>query len=717
MSFNISINNTFYANNVTSFKTALTNANSNASSQVILSPGTYNFGLSDYTVESTLTGTIQIFSGFDDIFGTGTSFTTEVQVGQQIRIGNFVKVVTSVANNVVLFVNSNYDTDASGLTGEIVRLFDVPENTNVQGSESGSTTLIADNTFTGVLFNLGIGLSNITIQNIDFDGNNQNRTVNDAAIYTTNNNNINIINCSFQNIENTNFKSTNNVSAVIYIPNITNLLIKNCKFNTIEPNTTVISGLNSTSISNVRIDNNNFTSGNLIINLRLGNRVIISSNIITNCTSTAINIDGGNNTTITSNNIASCITSISCLNCDIVNVTDNTINIISGTAIVANGSVRNVVIADNLIENTVTGISLGFTINNSIINNSTISGNIINQCNTGINLTRSAMIAGNTIKVNDPITTNNVLIINDTATRPLIDIQMANNILIGNIDISNKTALARFSIGQNTGKNILTDASSINGTLSIVELNATISLGNVTMADLPIECNGHQIQITLLGVGDFVLVPANISGTGPVTFSTAGNVATLQWNGTSWDVISLLGATVPAVELFPQVSFLQEQQAQGVNAGNASPNGFDVRVLSIIIAQPWVQLPGATDFIIDGSTFPGVYLFEFSAPNSDVGGAQASLVIFDTGPFQLNVVELMGSSNKTFTVDPLDTIGTRSFGCHVETITISRTAAVRTYQFDSFGTRALGEAADRTPQIATGIEIYAQVKITRLHAV
>jgi hypothetical protein len=72
-----------------------------------------------FTSSAALTGTVAKTNGSNALVGTGTSFTTELSVGQVIDVpGGAVerRVVTAITDNLNLTVNANYANTASGQT-------------------------------------------------------------------------------------------------------------------------------------------------------------------------------------------------------------------------------------------------------------------------------------------------------------------------------------------------------------------------------------------------------------------------------------------------------------------------------------------------------------------------------------------------------------------------------------------------------------------------
>lgn len=62
------------------------------------------------------TGTVSVTSGKATVTGSGTSFTNEVKVGDQVTINGESKEVTAVSSNTSLTVDSNFSSSASGET-------------------------------------------------------------------------------------------------------------------------------------------------------------------------------------------------------------------------------------------------------------------------------------------------------------------------------------------------------------------------------------------------------------------------------------------------------------------------------------------------------------------------------------------------------------------------------------------------------------------------
>jgi hypothetical protein len=72
-----------------------------------------------FTSSANLTGTVAKTNGSDQLVGTGTSFTTELSVGQLIEVPGTAaekRVVTAIADNTHLTVNANFANTAAGQT-------------------------------------------------------------------------------------------------------------------------------------------------------------------------------------------------------------------------------------------------------------------------------------------------------------------------------------------------------------------------------------------------------------------------------------------------------------------------------------------------------------------------------------------------------------------------------------------------------------------------
>ncbi len=63
-----------------------------------------------------LTGTVDIVSGTDTLTGTGTSFDTELNVGDAIKVGNEVFTVSAISDATNLTLDSNHSAGATGVT-------------------------------------------------------------------------------------------------------------------------------------------------------------------------------------------------------------------------------------------------------------------------------------------------------------------------------------------------------------------------------------------------------------------------------------------------------------------------------------------------------------------------------------------------------------------------------------------------------------------------
>lgn len=67
-----------------------------------------------YGETTQLSGTVSVTSGSATVAGSGTLFTTQLQLYNQIIINNTVRTITAITNDTVLTVDSNYLSNASG---------------------------------------------------------------------------------------------------------------------------------------------------------------------------------------------------------------------------------------------------------------------------------------------------------------------------------------------------------------------------------------------------------------------------------------------------------------------------------------------------------------------------------------------------------------------------------------------------------------------------
>ncbi|MHA1286838.1 MAG: hypothetical protein ACTSPB_05480 [Candidatus Thorarchaeota archaeon] len=66
--------------------------------------------------EVELTGTVSIIADTDDVVGVSTLFTTELSVGDQIKIGDETKVVASIEDDTHLTLTTNHIAGATDAT-------------------------------------------------------------------------------------------------------------------------------------------------------------------------------------------------------------------------------------------------------------------------------------------------------------------------------------------------------------------------------------------------------------------------------------------------------------------------------------------------------------------------------------------------------------------------------------------------------------------------
>ncbi|MDX2084692.1 MAG: hypothetical protein SFZ03_04820 [Candidatus Melainabacteria bacterium] len=76
-----------------------------------------NAGLNGVAQSANLTGTVSVSSGSSTVTGSGTSFSTQFQVGDVIAVtGSESRRITTISSNTALTVASNFSTTASGAT-------------------------------------------------------------------------------------------------------------------------------------------------------------------------------------------------------------------------------------------------------------------------------------------------------------------------------------------------------------------------------------------------------------------------------------------------------------------------------------------------------------------------------------------------------------------------------------------------------------------------
>jgi hypothetical protein len=120
-----------------------------------------------FTSAANLTGTVAKTASSAAIVGTGTSFTTELTVGQMISVPGTaaeVRVVTVITDNTHLTVNSNFANTASGQTATRVNTGLVAQ---IAGDyDIGGTVVLASNSATGFRF-LGVRVNGSNYVAID----------------------------------------------------------------------------------------------------------------------------------------------------------------------------------------------------------------------------------------------------------------------------------------------------------------------------------------------------------------------------------------------------------------------------------------------------------------------------------------------------------------------------------------------------------------------
>jgi len=71
------------------------------------------------STETTLTGTVTVTSGQNDVVGVGTLFTSEVDAGEYIKVGNDYRVVSAITDDTNLITTQNFRESVSGVTAQI----------------------------------------------------------------------------------------------------------------------------------------------------------------------------------------------------------------------------------------------------------------------------------------------------------------------------------------------------------------------------------------------------------------------------------------------------------------------------------------------------------------------------------------------------------------------------------------------------------------------
>ena len=78
--------------------------------------GSFNVAYNANAQSSALTGTVQVYSTNGYVVGTSTTFTSDFNLGQVIKVGSDIRTITSIVNNTILNVGSAFSSNASGQT-------------------------------------------------------------------------------------------------------------------------------------------------------------------------------------------------------------------------------------------------------------------------------------------------------------------------------------------------------------------------------------------------------------------------------------------------------------------------------------------------------------------------------------------------------------------------------------------------------------------------
>lgn len=96
-------------------------------------------------LDTALTGTVSVTAGQTAVTGTGTAFTTELAVGDAIKIGNEVRTVSAIGSATSLTLSAAHAAGASGVTaykdGNLFQVQDGNASAKVTVDKSGNTSI------------------------------------------------------------------------------------------------------------------------------------------------------------------------------------------------------------------------------------------------------------------------------------------------------------------------------------------------------------------------------------------------------------------------------------------------------------------------------------------------------------------------------------------------------------------------------------------------
>lgn len=160
------------------------------------------------------------------------------------------------------------------------------------------------------------------------------------------------------------------------------------------------------------------------------------------------------------------------------------------------------------------------------------------------------------------------------------------------------------------------------------------------------------------------------------------------------------GTTYQNIQKIPEVTVLSEQQTLGTNGGGFTASTDTTRTLNTVsVSRDWLSL-SSNVFTIDGATYPGNYLIEWSTPAFEVDNFVSWLENNGT-----SATVRVGSSAYSST----DTV-TYSYGFYYASITSSIALKIVARCATTKATNGLGVTKGGTLQQN---DVFTVVKITR----
>ena len=305
-----------------------------------------------------------------------------------------------------------------------------------------------------------------------------------------------------------------------------------------------------------------------------GDRVTISGNVLEASTNPKLFTGSGDNIVISNN------------------VFNSSASGTSSECIAFTGTASNCVVSNNQINCTsgAAGVTAAISFFNStgsqtaLIDGNQISGTIDDQAITCANNTGTSNFTIINNYITATLTSGGEAIVVGSAISGTINGFVTGN-TFSNADSASKTidVLTTGTFNMKVYDNNLEDAFAVITTLNgyADRFIGTIAAGNVsaTLADLSTESAGHRllVQLSSAGGGDYTITPASASGFASIVLDAANDQATLEWNGSAWELVNTSGGTV--VTLPSDTNYFVTTVEEIINAlANISGNGAVVNI-------------------------------------------------------------------------------------------------------------------------------------------